>query len=176
MKIILLSGFAGAGKDTVASILVKQKGYTRFAFADPIKEEMATELNLPVDVFHTVEGKRRVVNGKTLRQYCIDHGERRRSEDPEYWVKETAKRILQSDQEKIVISDWRLLPELFGLQKAFPDAQFIPIRIEKSQQYVSSVPDYTEYGLLGFPFATTIHNCGIYFDGLVERINNIQLW
>jgi dephospho-CoA kinase len=176
MKIVLLSGFAGAGKDTVASVLVSQKGYTRFAFADPIKEDMAAQLNLPVELFHTVEGKKRVVDGKTLRQYCIEYGERKRSEDPEHWVKETARLIQASGQEKIVISDWRLLPELFGLQKVFPTAEFIPIRIQKSQQYVSSVPDFTEYGLLGFPFATTIHNDGVYLDGLAERINNLQLW
>ena len=176
MKIILLAGFSGAGKDTVASILIKQKGYTRFAFADPIKEEMAAQLNLPVELFHSVEGKKRVVNGKTLRQHCIDHGEFKRSQDLEYWVKETAKRIAESGKEKIVISDWRLLPELFGLQKAFPTAQCIPIRVEKSEQYVSPVPDFTEYGLLGFPFAATVHNDCIYLDGLIERINKIQLW
>lgn len=181
MKIILLAGFAGSGKDTVASILVNQKGYTRFAFADPIKEEMAVELNLSVDIFHTVEGKRRVVNGKTLRQYCIEHGENKRAQDPEYWVKETAKRILASNKEKIVISDWRLLPELFGLQKAFPDAQIIPIRIQKAGQYVSAVPDLTEYGLMGFPFSLVLYNRGVSLEELhLEMMSleakNVGLW
>lgn len=37
-KLIGLSGYAQSGKDTVASILVREFGYERIAFADPIKE------------------------------------------------------------------------------------------------------------------------------------------
>ena len=36
--IIGLSGYAQSGKDTVANILVEKHGYTRIAFADPIRE------------------------------------------------------------------------------------------------------------------------------------------
>ena len=36
--IIGLSGYAGSGKDTVASVLIEQHGFTRLAFADPIRE------------------------------------------------------------------------------------------------------------------------------------------
>jgi hypothetical protein len=36
--IIGLSGYAQSGKDTVANILVEKHGYTRVAFADPIRE------------------------------------------------------------------------------------------------------------------------------------------
>lgn len=36
--IIGLSGYAQSGKDTVASILVEKHGYTRIAFADPIRK------------------------------------------------------------------------------------------------------------------------------------------
>jgi dephospho-CoA kinase len=181
MKIILLAGFAGSGKDTVASILVNQKGYTRFAFADPIKEEMAAELNQPLELFHSVEGKKQFVLGKTLREHCISHGEFKRAQDPEYWVKETAKRIVSSGKQNIVISDWRLLPELFGLQKAFPDAQIIPIRIQKAGQYVSSVPDLTEYGLMGFPFSLILQNRAVSLDELYLEMmsleaKNVGLW
>jgi hypothetical protein len=37
MRIIGLSGRAGAGKDTVADILVRERGYTKIALADPLK-------------------------------------------------------------------------------------------------------------------------------------------
>lgn len=40
LMIIGLSGFAGAGKDTVADILVTKHGYQRFAFADKIKQSL----------------------------------------------------------------------------------------------------------------------------------------
>ena len=37
-RIIGITGKAGVGKDTAAAFLVKTFGYTRYAFADPIKE------------------------------------------------------------------------------------------------------------------------------------------
>ena len=42
--IIGLSGYAQSGKDTVAEYLVKERGFTRVAFADPIREFLL-ELN-----------------------------------------------------------------------------------------------------------------------------------
>ena len=36
--IIGLTGYARSGKDTVASILVEDYGFTRVAFADPIRD------------------------------------------------------------------------------------------------------------------------------------------
>lgn len=46
-KVIGLSGFAQSGKDTVAGILVRDHGYTRVAFADPIKD-LLYEINPPL--------------------------------------------------------------------------------------------------------------------------------
>jgi dephospho-CoA kinase len=40
--IIGLSGYASSGKDTVAKVLVEQFGFTRIAFADPIRELLYT--------------------------------------------------------------------------------------------------------------------------------------
>lgn len=47
--IIGLSGYAGAGKDTVADILVRKHGFTRVAFADKLRE-FAYRANPIVDV------------------------------------------------------------------------------------------------------------------------------
>jgi hypothetical protein len=38
MKLIGVTGFARSGKDTVASYLVRTKGFTKIAFADPMRE------------------------------------------------------------------------------------------------------------------------------------------
>jgi len=46
--IIGLSGYAQSGKDTVANYLVTNKGFTRVAFADPIKE-LLYEMNPIID-------------------------------------------------------------------------------------------------------------------------------
>jgi hypothetical protein len=115
------------------------------------------------------------VNGKTLRQYCIDLGESERKKDPEVWGKRIAQQIKESNCQRVVISDWRLLPELFALQKAFPEAFLVPIRIQRSYQYISSVPDMTEYSLMGFPYAFTIQNSGISEEELLDQINLLPL-
>lgn len=58
--IIGLSGYAQSGKDSVAEILVNQYGYTRVAFADPIRE-LLYEMNPTVkDGGYRVQG---VVDG-----------------------------------------------------------------------------------------------------------------
>ncbi|HET9691813.1 MAG TPA: hypothetical protein VFP61_11725, partial [Acidimicrobiales bacterium] len=48
--IIALSGYARAGKDTVAEILADH-GYRRAAFADPLKQVLA-DLDPPLDSPH----------------------------------------------------------------------------------------------------------------------------
>ena len=47
--IIGLSGYAQVGKDTVANYLIKEHGYRRVAFADPIREALY-RLNPKVDI------------------------------------------------------------------------------------------------------------------------------
>ena len=175
MKIVFVAGFAGAGKDTFANVLCKHKGYRRFAFADPIKEQIAKEHSVPLEWLHSPTGKQTVVNGKTLRQHCIDLGESERKKDPEVWGKEIANQIQESKCERVVISDWRLLPELFAVQKAFPTAFIVPIRIQRTTQYLSSVPDMTEYSLMGFPFAFTLQNSGISEEEFLHQINLLPL-
>ena len=53
--IIGLSGYAQSGKDTVASILVSQYGFTRVAFADKIRE-LLYEMNPMVKDGFTLQG------------------------------------------------------------------------------------------------------------------------
>ena len=175
MKIIFVGGFAGAGKDTFANVLCKHKGYRRFAFADPIKEMIAEEHNVPLEWLHSSIGKQKVVKGKTLRQHCIDLGEAERKKDPEVWGKKIAEQMKKSTCQRVVISDWRLLPELFAIQKVFPEAFIVPIHIQRTYQYISSVPDMTEYSLMGFPYAFTIQNSGMSEEELLDQINLLPL-
>ena len=50
-KIILgMKGQAGSGKDTVANYLVKKHGFTRIAFADPLKEICAIISGWPLEM------------------------------------------------------------------------------------------------------------------------------
>ena len=49
--IIALTGYAGAGKDTVADLLVAHAGFTKLAFADALRAEVALAYGVPLEVF-----------------------------------------------------------------------------------------------------------------------------
>lgn len=47
MKVLMISGWKGSGKDTVAEFLIKEHGFKRVAFADPLKDMVAEEYGIP---------------------------------------------------------------------------------------------------------------------------------
>ncbi len=47
MKIFALSGFKQSGKDTAAEYLIKNHNFCKIAFADPLKDMVAVEYNIP---------------------------------------------------------------------------------------------------------------------------------
>lgn len=49
--LVLVSGHKYAGKDTAAKLLVKEYGFTRFAFADKLKDECSRCYNVPRKFF-----------------------------------------------------------------------------------------------------------------------------
>lgn len=50
--ILGLNGLKGSGKDTVAAYLIKEHGFERRAFADPLKKSVAALLDIP---FHKID-------------------------------------------------------------------------------------------------------------------------
>ena len=89
--VILLSGFAGSGKDTLAAPMIKELGYTRIALADALKDEVAEQygisrqslddrilkespiLHLPV---LSKDGFSRMIHEKMFREFRTMDGER----------------------------------------------------------------------------------------------------
>jgi hypothetical protein len=47
MKIIMVSGWKGSGKDLAAEHLIRTHGFERVAFADPLKDMVAEEFDIP---------------------------------------------------------------------------------------------------------------------------------
>lgn len=47
MKVIAISGWKRSGKDTAAEHLIKEYGFKRIAFADPLKDRVAEEFEIP---------------------------------------------------------------------------------------------------------------------------------
>jgi hypothetical protein len=168
MKIVLLSGWSQAGKDTLGSILVAEHGFKRFAFADAAKDVAAKQYGFDRALADTQEGKQTVVAprnffmpaGRTVRDWVIYVAEEgKKIHGGGVWADAIADRIKGAaaaaapsfQQKHYVITDWRFPEELVALQKAFPEAEFYPVRLIRPGQRVSPVGSITEYALSGFP-------------------------
>lgn len=117
-KIIVLSGKQYSGKDTVAKILLENlTNFKRIGLGDAIKLEYSEKTNIP---FEEIEK-----NKHLYRQDLINLGNKRRSEDKDYWIK---KVISQSGN--IIVPDVRVKRELefFKAENAFT------IRVEASRE------------------------------------------
>jgi hypothetical protein len=164
--IILIAGWAHAGKDSVAKILVESYEFQKVAFADPIKQQVARDLEIPLEWCYDQEKKASLLPNnpeRTLREELIRVAEGARSTDKEIWARAVGERLqkaIQRGKRKFVISDWRHMEELWALQKCIPNACIVPTRVERPSQLISPVPDLTEYSLLGFPFWKIFRNSG----------------
>ena len=164
--IILISGWVHAGKDSVAKILVESYEFQKIAFADPIKQQVARDLEIPLEWCYDQERKAALLPNnpeRTLREELIRVAEGARTTDKEIWARAVGEKIqkaIQRGKRKFVISDWRHLEELWALQKCIPNACIVPTRVERPSQLMSPVPDWTEYSLLGFPFWKVFRNSG----------------
>lgn len=177
MIIILLSGWAGAGKDATAGLLGNY-GFKRYAFADALKRHVAEEYKFPLQWCYTQSGKQQrleTADGKTVRDVLIFRGQQIRAEkkNPGYFAEITANQILDNFCEKAVISDWRLLCELQSLKQFFfMNTRLITVRINRIGQEDSPVKDsLTEHELDDFPFDIVIENPGSSWQGLEKEIH-----
>ena len=79
-KIIILSGKQYSGKDTAAKILLQNlTGFKRIGLGDAIKIEYGEQKGLTFDEIEQ--------NKAIYRQDLINLGNKRRSEDKDYWIK-----------------------------------------------------------------------------------------
>lgn len=155
--IIGLSGYAQAGKDTVAEILVEDYGYTRIGFADTIKK--AAYILDPIITLdgmrlaHAVdkygwEGSKQVPEVRRILQVLgAEIG--RDLIDPNLWVELTMHSVHQND--KIVISDVRFRNEAEEIKWKFGEIWRIsridkdaPVNIHRSETDMDSW-DFDQY-------------------------------
>ena len=183
IKIILLAGWSRSGKDTAADYLCNIHHMKKFAFADAPKIAVAEKYNFPLAWTKTQDGKSLEIqtdSGKhTVRELIIEYAMCERAKNSFAWAEVVAKQIRQSITEgytQFVISDWRFLDELIGLQKELYSIKPViyTVRITRNGQIISPVADKTEYGLLGFPFWIHIFNSGdsLFFDYIDEEISS----
>ena len=84
MNVIALSGKMHSGKSYIADRLVREHGYRRMGFAEPLKD----------DIRH-MAFKAENVRDKPgwMRTLMQAYGQARRAEDPDYWVKRLIMRL-----------------------------------------------------------------------------------
>ena len=177
--VVLVSGWSGAGKDAVGTILQHKWGFKRLAFADELKRLIIEEYNIPLHWTETQEGKRNVesTTGKTVRQLLIQRGQEIRAEkdDPGYFARCVGNQILEQIQSEkgFVITDWRLPIEISTLESMFAPYGILIIkaRVYNSTQNESPVNDSTtENQLERYIFDAHIQNDGVSYDALEVEV------
>ena len=150
--ILLLAGWAGSGKDTVADILVRKYGYYRVAFADALKRDAAMRTGLPLSVFHT-EAKDHPLQqsvpafptAKKPRDILLQLALQMRAENPDIYADTVIHDIAEHTGTCFVVSDWRYKRELCRIREMCPDAQILTMRIVRPG--VSASLDSSEHDL-----------------------------
>lgn len=142
--LILLSGWAGSGKDAVAAILTENYGFQRFAFADPLKEAVSAATGLPAAAFERPFKDRPLSasNPRTPRDLLIQHADAARARDPDIYSRAIVTAIQASGIRKVVISDWRYRREgaVVTAALAAEGWRILRVRIERPGVTPSAAP------------------------------------
>jgi hypothetical protein len=157
-KIIWLSGWAGAGKDTIAAFLGKKHDYTRVAFADSLKDIVAETYGFERCLCDTPEGKNFIISSAalTVRQILIKESAAAKEKNINVYAEHVLAKIQASQQKLFVISDWRFPHEIDCIMNALPEAQHVRIRITRPG--LQALADPSEHALDNFEFDTHIKN------------------
>jgi hypothetical protein len=158
--VILLSGWAGTGKDAAASLLADEMSFERIAFADTLKQDVSAVTGLPLDLFHNhILKDLPIIGSKTPRDLLLSHAAAARAVDPDIYIRKVAEYILDSCHKRFVISDWRYRRELEFLQKEFgPHVRIVRGRIERDGIVPSNDP--SEHDLDDAYVEFTVENNG----------------
>ena len=124
--IIGLTGYAGSGKDTVAEILVREHGFTRYAFADKLRE-MAYAINPYLshgeslqDCVGAIGWDKAKRTYPAVREFLQNLGVWHRDNiGVDFWVHQVFMQWDADDYPKAVITDVRFPNEAHFIRKNF---------------------------------------------------------
>lgn len=174
-KILLVSGKACSGKDTVSDILIEKYGrdkWEKFRFADSLKDEVSSIYNIKKEHFYTQEGKKMINRyGLSNRDLLINHGSKRRDQNPDYWVDKLKEKIRNTDK-NVIVSDFRFPNEFHGLYcSKYPD-NLKTMRITRKNSLNIDSP--SEKMLDDFIFDYYIDNNIIGNDNVLKQLDKIE--
>lgn len=178
-KLIAISGWKGAGKDTIGLHLMNEYGYRPISFAYELKNMVASIYGverswmddrtrkdmplmnmpaIPTDAFsRTVHEMLRdeLSSGYwTPRALCILEGSVKRSVYANFWVKKVVDIVLSSTN-NYVITDMRYCNEADVLKMLIPST--LTLRVERADHYITT-QDPSERDLDNYTFDRTVHN------------------
>jgi hypothetical protein len=177
MKVIALTGWSGAGKDTLADILAMQ-GCVRFAFAEPLKDLASKLFGFPRDWADTQEGKRKLwrvgYTEKTIRDILLTLAklDRERFGDDIY-ARETIEKFKTVHPTRtVVITDLRFPVELEALIEYQHQTccEFEIWRVKREGQETSPVDHPSEHLLDNLATTRTILNPGTTIEEFEDRV------
>ena len=132
-QIILISGYAGSGKDTFANLLIDQlPNAKKYAFADPIKE-IAYK-------YHNWNG----IKDEKGRQLLIEIGKTGRKVNLHIWTEEVIEKIQKQKPEVVIISDWRFKHEYEKMKEVFEKKNILTIRVKRDGIDIVNYPPLIE--------------------------------
>lgn len=166
-----LCGLAGAGKSTVARLLVSEFGYVRRPFAYPLKA-MVAALGVPPSILDGTREDKEVplpaLNGRTAR-YALqtlgtEWGRNLMGED--FWVKWWAAGAVQVS--KSVADDVRFPNEA----QAVRDLGGVVIRVDRDGAGSKTGADHASENIDAIPFDYVINNNGT-MDDIISQLGSI---
>lgn len=157
--VVLLSGWAGCGKDTAAALLVDELGFDRLAFADALKADVAARTGIPLAVFHSARKNEPLPTheGQTPRDLLIARAAAVRATDPDAYARVVATQIADSGGGRYVITDWRFRNEYAVL---CGDATTTILRVRVVRPDMQPMTDATEHELDNEVFDAVVQNEG----------------
>jgi hypothetical protein len=171
-RVLLISGWAGTGKDTAATILGRNAGYRRTAFADPLKRHVSSITGIPLSVFHSWRKDSPLPrfrnrseyypSARTPRDLLLLHARDARERDPDIYAREIAEEIHGNPGiHHWTISDWRYQQEFAFLREALPTRDgYDIIRVRVTRPDVTPSADPTEHDLEEETMDVILDNAG----------------
>jgi len=171
---IALTGLARSGKDSVAGRLVSLYGYTRVAFADPLKE---AALRTDPWVLHSAYGQLLNVGRLSdlidclgwetakdrypeVRRILQEYGQAIREMDPDFWIRAALRKVQRArfEGKPVVVSDVRYANEADALRSA----GFMVVRVVRPGQAPGQ--HRSEREMLDYQVDDEIVNDGTLYD------------